>query len=422
MNSVGISDMRLYVPEPVVSLETIFARRVAESPGLERRLRRAIEATDQLSIRFPNRWEDSVTMASQAVKALLNGRSTPEGMRYLAVGTETSVDMSKPIAAYVQGALQRSGVDVPREISTFQVQHACAGGTIALTGVGSLLQTAGRADEFGVVACSDVARYATPSTAEITQGAGAVAMLVETDPKLISFDLTTIGLASEDVDDFFRPLASVTARVKGRYSVDCYNDALDTAFLDHTKRRGIDPAHALNDTDVFVLHVPFYRMAVTGLTRLIERRLGVDMEAATAFLQERRFFEGIEASRHIGNIYSGSVYMSLMYALWNRYRAIGDGIVGQSVMLASYGSGNTMTVLRGTIAPGAPAVLDDWDLQAIIDAARETDFARYLQFVEREEYDLSYGSVSDGADVPEESYYLAEVREDGYREYRFKEK
>lgn len=419
-HTVGISDMALYVPTPMISLETILARRTADDPAFERRLRRAIEATDQLSIRFPERWEDPVTMVAHASRDLLGTVGHLQRMRYLAVGTETSVDMSKPIAAYAQGALQRSGVDVPRGISTFQVQHACAGGTIALTSVGALLVSAGREGEFGVVACSDVARYATPSTAEITQGAGAVAMLVERDPKLVGIDLTTIGLASEDVDDFFRPLASVTARVKGRFSVDCYNDALDSAFLDHASRRGLAPEEVLRSTDIFVLHVPFYRMAVTGLTRLIEKRLGLDHDQATQFLEERRFYDGIEASRHIGNIYSGSVFMSLMFSLWNRYRAEGEAIVGKSILLASYGSGNTMTALHGTVAPQAPEVLAGWDLQAVLDAAKESDFEQYERFVAPEQYDLSHGAIAEDPDVPTNAYYLAGVREDGYREYRFR--
>jgi hydroxymethylglutaryl-CoA synthase len=413
--------MALHVPAPMITLETILEKRIADDPSLERRLRRAIDATEQISIRFPAPWEDPVTMSSQAIASLLSGRETLGAMRYLAVGTETSVDMSKPIAAYAQGALQRSGIDLPREISTFQVQHACAGGTISLTGVGALLSAAGRPDEFGVVACSDVARYTTPSTAEITQGAGSVAMTVETDPDLIQLDLTTIGLASEDVDDFFRPIPSVTARVKGRYSVDCYNEALDAAFLDHARRRGVDPADALRSTDIFVLHVPFYRMAVTGLTKLLERQLGLDHEAADAFLAERTFYEGIEASRHIGNIYSGSVFLALMFSLYNRYRSEGDAIVGKSILLASYGSGNTITVLRGTVAPNAPQVLATWNLQSVLDAAIPAEFPQYEAFVSREVYELEHGPITDGSDVPRGSYYLAGVREDGYREYRFRD-
>ncbi|TVR07026.1 MAG: hydroxymethylglutaryl-CoA synthase, partial [Spirochaetaceae bacterium] len=214
---VGISDLTLYVPNPVMELDSLIERRIAEEPKLERRLLRAIETTGQKSMRYPELWQDNATLSAQAAHTLLSraNRDSVSGLRYLAVGTETSVDHSKPIAAYVEGMLQGAGVPVPEQISTFQVQHACAGGTISMLSVGALLQVSGRSGESGVVICSDIARYDAPSTAEITQGAGAVAMLIETNPALIELDLQTQGYASRDVDDFFRPIGSVTAKVKG---------------------------------------------------------------------------------------------------------------------------------------------------------------------------------------------------------------
>ena len=418
--TVGISDMSLYVPRWKIDLSDILRVRAEEDPSFERRLRRAIESTNQISIRFPAPWQDSVTLAAQAARPLLADEAVARGVRYLAVGTETSVDMSKPIAAYAQGALQRSGVPLPRTLSTFQVQHACAGGTIAMMSVAGMLQATGRPGESGLVVNSDIARYQTPSTAEITQGAGAVALRIERDPDLLELDTHTVGFASADEDDFFRPLASVTARVKGRYSVDCYNDALNAAFIDHADRRGVSPREALEAHDLFVVHVPFYRMAITGLTRLIERHLELDPAAAGEFMDAHHFSDGIEASRHVGNIYSGSAYMSLMFLLWNRYRAEGDAIVGKKVLIASYGSGNTMTVLSARVAEGAPRVLAGWDLQRVLDAATEAEFDRYARFVERETYSLDHGPVTDGEDVDPGLYFLKEVRDDGYRIYDYR--
>ena len=416
---VGISDMRLYVPTALIELASIVAHRSTQAPELERRLRRAVDATGQIAIRFPAHWQDPVTLAAEAIAALLDETSAPR-VRHLAVGTESSVDMSKPIAAYAHGVLQRAGVPLPRSLSTFQVQHACAGGTIALTSVAAMLSLAARNAESGVVVCSDVARYQTPSTAEITQGAGAVAMLIEPEARLLQLDLATIGYASTDVDDFFRPLASVTARVKGRYSVDCYNDALEAAFDDHAARRGVAVGEAIESSDLFVLHVPFYKMAVTALTRLIERKLGLHPAAAAAFLQERYFHAGIESTRRIGNIYSGSVYMSLMFALADAYRRLGRSVVGTTVTIASYGSGNTMTVLRGTVAPGAIAVLADWDLDAVVNGGQPAPFADYERFVEPEVYALTSGQVAGPETVPANRYFLREIREDGYRVYDYR--
>ncbi len=417
---VGISDMALFVPTPKIDLSTVLAERANEDPSFERRLRRAIESTNQVSMRFPHPWEDPVTMAAEATDQLLrrgDAAGSADRVRYLATGTESSVDMSKPISAYLQGVLQRAGVTLPKEISTFQVQHACAGGTIALAGVAALLQAGDHPGDSGVVTCTDVARYETPSTAEITQGAGAVAMLVEQEPSLLELDLSSIGLASSDVDDFFRPLGSITARVKGRYSVDCYNEALDAAFLDHCARRAVDPAEALRSTDLFVVHVPFHRMAVTGMTRLVERHLGESPDSAREFLEERHFQDGIEAIRYFGNTYSASAYVSLMYTLWERFRAEGSEIVGKKILLASYGSGNTMTVISATIAEKAPDVIARWDLEQHLAAGVPADFSTYREFVREETQTLHHGPIADNGDVPAGRYYLAGIREDGYRLY-----
>lgn len=419
--TVGIGDMSLYVPSWKIDLDDILKQRAAEDPSFERRLRRAIESTNQKAIRFTAPWQDSVTLAAQAAKPLLEDESRAAGVRYFAVGSETSVDMSKPIAAYAQGALQRSGVALPRTLSTFQVQHACAGGTIAMLSVAGMLHCTGRPGESGLVVNSDVARYQTPSTAEITQGAGAVALRIETNPQLLELDTNHVGFASADEDDFFRPLGSVTARVKGRYSVDCYNDALNVAFMDHASRRGVTPEEALRAHDLFVVHVPFHKMAITGLTKLVERHLGTDPAETAAFLEEHHFDDGIEASRWVGNIYSGSAYMSLMFLLWNRYHAEGEGIVGKRVLIASYGSGNTMTILSARIAEGAPKVIGRWNLDSILSGAVDVGFETYRHFVADETYSLDNGPVSDGSDVPGGLYYLSSIREDGYRLYEYRD-
>src|SRR5208283_3826064 len=135
-STVGISDIGLYVPPPSIDLENLVERRVKLNPRLDRHLERACRVTGQQVIRFPEIWEDSATLAATAACRLLaaNPKIGLKSIRHLAVGTETGVDHSKPVSAYVQGMLQRAGVDIPSALSSFQVQHACAGSTMALLG------------------------------------------------------------------------------------------------------------------------------------------------------------------------------------------------------------------------------------------------------------------------------------------------
>lgn len=406
-----------------MDLQRLLEHRVQQQPSIQRRLTRALETTGQKSMRFPELWQDNATLAAQASRELLQraGNNSLAKIRYLSVGTETSVDHSKPVAAYVEGMLQRSGIDVPDSLSTFQVQHACAGGTVAMMGVAAMLSLSLRTDESGLIVCSDIARYDAPSTAEITQGAGAVALRIENNPRLLSLDLGTPGYCSRDVDDFFRPLGSTTAKVKGGYSVQCYHESLDSAFLDHCARRDTAPETVLRETDMFVVHVPFYRMGITAMNNLLSKYISEDQTEIDAFLEQRGFYKALEPASQVGNIYSGSAYMALMAQLAERYRTLGSDIVGQKVLLASYGSGNTMVVLSMTVAPDAPKVIEQWNLDAVIASGRESALTEYEQWLEFPLDRGEYARRLDEAAVTQGEYYLAGIREDGYREYEYRQ-
>ncbi|MFW6362334.1 MAG: hydroxymethylglutaryl-CoA synthase family protein [Spirochaeta sp.] len=418
---VGISDIEIYIPPGKISLERLMEYRVQQNGFPEGKLQRAIEVTGQKAIRFPMVFQDNSTLAASSARGLYTRRTDKDAknLRYIAVGTETSVDHSKPVAAYLQGMLQRSGIAVPNTLSSFQVQHACAGGTVSLLGIGALLQTGGRDGDSGLVVCSDIARYDAPSTAEITQGAGAVAMCVERNPELLEFDLGSTGYCSNDVDDFFRPLGSVTAKVKGGYSVQCYHEAFDNALIDHADRLGITPAQALQDTEIFVLHVPFKNMALTALTKAVQKHLELDETAAAAFLQKRGFQQSLEASTRIGNIYSGSAYLAMTFALQERYQTLGNELIGKNVMIASYGSGNTMLVFRATVAAGAPGVISGWNLDAIWEHENPEDMEAYLAWIDTPSTREEQNKRLESAQVPAGLFSLSGIREDGYREYQF---
>jgi hydroxymethylglutaryl-CoA synthase len=422
LQSVGISDIGLYVPRPEIEIETILGERIRREPGLEKRLRRAWETTGQRKMRYPEAWEDTTTLAAQAAMVLLrqNPGIDPSRMRYLAVGTETAVDHSKAVAAYAEGMLQRAGIGIPRTISTFQVQHACAGGALGAIGVAALLGRSNRRGESGLILCSDIARYESSSTAEITQGAGAAALLIEEDPALVELDLSDMGFASSDVDDFFRPLGSAVAMVRGAYSTQCYIESLELAFDDHCSRRGESPEAVLEATDYFVLHVPFKNMASKAMVKLLVSRLGLREEDAEAMLAAKSLEAGIDPIADIGNTYTASIFMSLAFLLDAQFRLIGDRIVGKRILLASYGSGNTMAVISARVAERAPTVLARWRNDAVRSGARRTSWEEYAAWLDRPYGGPGHAAPGDSLDPPPGSFFLAGIRRDGYREYGFR--
>jgi len=157
----GLSDIALYVPRLEMDLGRLTAARTRANPQLRQHLERARGTTGQVVVRFPKSWEDTATMAAQAGLELLARQSglDPRTIRYLAVGTETSLDHSKPVSSYVQGMLMEAGVSLPTSLTNFQLQHACAGGMLAVLSVGSLLALSGDRRDCGLVMASDIARY-----------------------------------------------------------------------------------------------------------------------------------------------------------------------------------------------------------------------------------------------------------------------
>lgn len=407
----GISDMALYLPRNSIESSLVVAARASEDSENGLRLLRALEYTGQRKIRFNSDREDSATMAAEAARRLV--RQSPETLsklRFLVTGTETGLDHSKPLAAWVQGMLEKADMPLPGGVTTSQTQHACAGGTIALLATAAQLAVTGRPDERGLVICTDIARYQRSSTAEITQGAGAVALLVEPEAKLVGLDLTSAGHAAHDVDDFFRPLGSETAVVKGRFSIRCYREALEEAFLDHATRLGETPAKVLDETDIFVLHVPYYSLPLDSLEWLIGRQLGISRQEAATFLAERGYQESILPSAHIGNLYSGSMYMALIFALEGAKKRFGESLAGRQILFASYGSGNTMIVFRGTIADSAAGVMAGWNTKTILGEHTPVPIEEYERWMQHyQDGKLAQPGTGD--------FYLERVREDGYREY-----
>ena len=275
--TTGIGDIAVYIPKLIMRLSRLLERYALSNPTIQRILDRAIHKTGQISVRFPHFWEDAVTMAAQAAMQVLSrmSDSAVASLRYIAVGTESATDLAKPIAAHVGGMLRAAGFPIANSIATFQTQHACAGGTYSLLGVNALLSLSPIRDERGLVICTDVARYAPGTSAEITQGAGAVAMIAERGCGLVELDVASTGYASRDVDDFFRPVGAFTPRVRGSFSIHCYKETIEDAFLDHCQRTAKTPAEVLRETDLFAFHAPYHHLPLEMMGSLVAKYLGL---------------------------------------------------------------------------------------------------------------------------------------------------
>lgn len=355
---IGIDALGLAVPDGYLDLADLArARGVPEA--------KLTGGLGTLAMAVPTPDEDTVTLAVRAAKdALARAGVGPEAIGLCVVGTETAVDHSKPVASFVQGL-----VGLPSSCRIFEAKHACFGGTAGLMTALDWI-AAGRArGKKALVICADIARYGLGTPGEPTQGAGAVALLVSEDPRLVTLDPETVGTYSRDVMDFWRPLDSKDALVDGHYSVQCYLDAIEGAFASHREKAGAiasEPGY----TDRFaamLYHVPYGKMARKAHARL--RQLDGDADPDASF--DRLVGPSLELPRIVGNVYTGSLYLALASLLATSARDLD----GQEILLFSYGSGCCAELFTGRIEPGARGALAD--VPAALAARRRLDVAEY---------------------------------------------
>ena len=270
---VGISGFAAYVPPYRVSLEDWC--RWTGAPWDKTR------AVVGHSFRMRGPQESVYTMAGTAAMRLIERYGIdPQRIGFLGLGTESSTDNSAG-AVIVKGMLDdglkaRGLPPVNRYCEVPEVKHACLGAVYALKYALRYLALEDD-DRCAVVISSDVAEYARGSSGEPTQGAGAVAMLLERDPKLLSVNLRCIGSASSyRAVDFRKPVLRNLIRnqlnrhfqdlpvFNGKYSTTCYLDETLHALNDMLRRLNANPTTYYHGLGAAFMHRPYHRMPLTS--------------------------------------------------------------------------------------------------------------------------------------------------------------
>lgn len=200
-NTVGIDDMALYIPSLYLPIETLAKERGIPFEKLNKGL-------GLVKIAIPDVHEDAATMAANVVAELIErNKINPRDVGRIYMGTESALDGAKPTATYVLEMLRRKykdtyGVDCLQHCDVVDLTFACVGGVDALHN--TLDWVRGDKERIGIVVTADFAKYELASTGEYTQGAGAIAMLIKHNPRLLGI-ADNFGVATQGVHDFFKP-------------------------------------------------------------------------------------------------------------------------------------------------------------------------------------------------------------------------
>ncbi len=291
---VGISGFAVYVPPYRVDLRSWCDW--TDSPWDKTR------AVIGHSFRMRGPEQSVYTIAATAVMRLIERYDIdPRRVGFLGLGTESSTDNSAGaviVKGMVDEALQgRAMAAINRNCEVPEVKHACLGGVYALKYAARYLALEPR-DRCAIVVSADIAEYARGSSGEPTQGAGAVAMLVERDPKLLSVDLAHIGSASSyRAVDFRKPVLRNIIRgtlnchfqdlpvFNGKYSTTCYLDETLHALDDMVQRMGSEPVKYYRELAAVFMHRPYHRMPESSFAMSWLFALGRDGDAGRVALE-----------------------------------------------------------------------------------------------------------------------------------------
>ncbi|WP_279095251.1 hydroxymethylglutaryl-CoA synthase [Lactobacillus taiwanensis] len=339
--------------------------------------------------------QDAVSMGINATLRYLN-KINKSKVGFLIFGTESSVDQSKSGSLFVKSALK-----LDPSVRAFEVKEACFGLTAGLMIAQDFVRL--HPDQTAIVIGSDIARYGLKTAGEVTQGAGSVSLLISSNPRILELN-EGHSAYSEDINDFWRPNNSKLAKVDGKYSTQVYLDFFKHTFNDYKEQKNLET----RDFAAIVYHLPFTKMGLKANRIAIE---GEDEETNARLMDS--FTAAKELNANVGNIYTGSLYLSLLSLLEN-----GDLKAGDLTGLFSYGSGAMAEFYSANVVEGYEKQIDKAGDEALLAKRKKLSVDEYERIFSEALEDPKNG-VELVSDEDSGKYYFAGIKDD-IRQYQAK--
>ncbi|MCU4924765.1 hydroxymethylglutaryl-CoA synthase family protein [Halobacteria archaeon AArc-dxtr1] len=445
MSTVGIDAVEIWTGNLKLDLPGTFAPEKGEDPE---------KYTKGLGLNassFPDSYEDIVTMGANAAYRLMDRKGLePDDIGRIDVATESSFDNSKPVSTYVAGCLETVFEGDFHHANKGERKFACIAGTQSLDDAYNWIRAGRNRGRAALVIASDTALYARGDAGEATQGAGAVAMLIDEDPDLVSLS-TEQGYGSADETDFLKPNQQFPS-VDGKRSVQVYLARMREALEDYETIAGdVHP----DDVRFVPFHTPFpgmVRKAALLAYRHITRDTAIEDVLAEEIGRQPRSeaFDGEDAyhealreymdalkrteryqdwyaqtveptltiSREVGNWYTGSVHVARVSALKSAFDA-GEDLSGDTLAVGSYGSGAQAEIHTEVVQDGWEDELAALNVDEQLNARYDLSWADYemIHDVHNHEMDVDIEPLT----APSSEFVFDGWGRMGERKYRFVE-
>ena len=316
---IGISKISFYVPKYYLSLDTLAKARGVDPLKYTNGLQQNKMAITPIN-------QDIVSMAANATLNYLTEEDKKD-IDLVIFATESGIDHSKAAATHLAEIL-----GLREDIRVIELKQACYSATVGLYfAKGHILQNP---HSKVLVIGSDIARYGLETDGEPTQGAGAVSMLVTRNPKIMVLE-DSYAVQTSNVYDFWRPTNLDYALVDGHFSNEQYKKFFKTTYENYLSKTN----RTLEDFKAINFHIPYTKIGLRSLQMLgrpsTHPELFKNFDASTIYNKE------------VGNIYTGSLYLSLISLLENGKLKSKDRIG-----MFSYGSGAVGEFFSGILVAG----------------------------------------------------------------------
>lgn len=348
MPKLGIDALHFYSASYYLDLKTLAAQRHIDvekfNTGLGQ-FKMAVAAPD----------EDIVTLAANAAFPLITEKNKQD-IDWLLFATESGIDQSKAAGLFVHELL-----NLPSTCRVMELKQACYSATGAVQlGLALLHQNPARKI---LIIASDIARYGLNTTGESSQGCGAVAFMLSSNPRVLTIEPGS-GVHTESVMDFFRPNYLDEAIVDGQYSSKLYMNSLDACWRMYHKNTN----RSFQDHDYFCYHAPVPRLVEKSHQRLAKLN-----QCAT---DNTPISDSLIYGREIGNSYAASLYISLVSLLNNNP----EDLTGKRIGFYSYGSGCVAEFFSGVVEPTYKSASYKTEHHAMLAKRTELSYEQYEQF------------------------------------------
>ncbi|MBC3049290.1 hydroxymethylglutaryl-CoA synthase [Staphylococcus capitis] len=387
--NIGIDKINFYVPKYYVDMAKLAEARQVDP-------NKFLIGIGQTEMAVSPVNQDIVSMGANAAKDIITDEDK-KNIGMVIVATESTIDNAKAAAVQIHNLL-----GIQPFARCFEMKEACYAATPAIQLAKDYL--AQRPNEKVLVIASDTARYGINSGGEPTQGAGAVAMMISHEPSILTLNDDAVAY-TEDVYDFWRPTGHKYPLVAGALSKDAYIKSFQESWNEYARRQG----KTLSDFESLCFHVPFTKMGKKALDSIIDNADKTTQERLKSGYEDAVYY-----NRYVGNIYTGSLYLSLISLLETR-----DLKGGQTIGLFSYGSGSVGEFFSATLVDGFEKHLNIEGHKALLNNRTEVSVEEYESFFKRFD-DLEFNHDIEQSDKDNNLFYLKDINDD-IREYHIAE-